>query len=97
MAWKKRERDGDFVKLGEDHPELIGSWKGTKEGKYGPLGIVETDDGEVVFPISAGLRDLETFEEGDNLKIVYEGTGTTKDGHEFKKFSLFEDDGAVPF
>ena len=45
---------GRFHKWETSGDELEGMWQGPHDGRYGPLGTVETRDGLVTFPLHTG-------------------------------------------
>ena len=82
---------GDFYKWTEPGQELEGKWRGGRDGKFGPLGTIETTDGLVVFPVHTALVFLvEGLALGQEIKIVYTGKEmNAKSGREFKAFEMF--------
>jgi|FLYL01.1.fsa_nt_gi hypothetical protein len=82
---------GQFMKWSEKGQEIEGVWRGQKDGQYGPLGIVDTPDGRVSFPLhTALLQRVEAVKIGAEIRIVYRGKEKTKDGRkEFKAFDVF--------
>ena len=93
MASLKRWRQlgqGQFHKWETPGEEIEGMWRGPHEGRFGPLGTVETPHGPVVFPLHAALVDrLKLVREGAAVLIRYTGTQTSKAGRVFKGFEVF--------
>ena len=90
-GWSKQEgSDLNFFKFDTPGQELVGKWRGTKEGKYGDNGVIVTkDDGAQAFYISAALDQLVTMDVGTPIKIVYLGKEQLKNGNTFKQFDVF--------
>jgi hypothetical protein len=85
---------GDFLKWAEKGQTVEGTWRGSKDGQYGPLGMVDTADGRVNFPLhTALLQRTSLLEEGMIIKIVYNGKKMSKNQREFKDFDLYIDGG----
>lgn len=82
---------GEFHKWTEKGDELEGIWRGQKDGQYGPLGMLDTAEGRVSFPLhTALLQRVEGIKEGAEIKIIYNGKQKTKDGKkEFKHFDVY--------
>lgn len=81
---------GQFHKWETPGDELEGSWQGTHEGRYGPLGTLETTGGLVNFPQHAALRErLKYVRVGAEVRIRYTGPQTSKAGRMFKGFEVF--------
>src|SRR5216683_1868225 len=100
MASLKRWRQigqGQFRKWETPGEELEGTWRGPHQGRYGPLGTLETAGGVLTFPLHAALLDrLQRVREGANVLIRYTGTQTSKAGRIFKGFEVFvADDDAL--
>lgn len=76
---------------------IEGIWRGTEDGKYGPIGSVEQPDGtRIRFAMSAVLTDrLGAVEEGTEVRLTYLGMGQTKAGAQLKRFEVevAEDEG----
>ena len=88
---------GQFRKWETPGEELEGTWRGPHEGRFGPLGTVETSDGLVTFPLHAALLErLKLVRDGAAVLIRYTGTQTSKAGRVFKGFEVFvADDDAL--
>ena len=81
---------GQFHKWEDPGDELEGRWHGPHDGRYGPLGTVETPRGLVTFPLHAALLDrLKRVREGADVLIRYTGKQTSKAGRVFKAFEVF--------
>lgn len=77
----------DFMKWTDKGQAVEGHWIGTTPGKFGDLGIVETAEGRVSFPIHTALVDkLKRIREGAEIRIEYLGKELSKGGREFKNF-----------
>src|SRR3990172_491387 len=83
--------EGEFFKWETPGQTVEGLWKGQRDGKFGALGIMETKEGPVVFPIHTALVYLvERLVDGDEVRIVYNGKVVNpKSGREYKAFDLF--------
>jgi hypothetical protein len=69
---------------------LEGTWRGPHEGRFGPLGTVETSEGLVTFPLHAALVErVKLVRAGAAVLIRYTGTQTSKAGRVFKGFEVF--------
>jgi hypothetical protein len=83
-------RPGQFHKWETPGEELEGRWQGVHDGRYGPLGTVETRTGLVTFPVHAALLDrLKGVGEDTDVLIRYTGKQTSKAGRVFKAFDVF--------
>src|SRR5713101_254792 len=81
---------GQFHKWEALGDELEGAWQGTQEGRFGPLGTVETVAGLVTFPLHAALLSrLSSVRVGTEVRIRYTGPQTSKAGRLFKGFEVF--------
>ncbi len=93
MSSLKRWRQigqGQFHKWETPGEELEGTWRGPHEGRFGPLGTVETPEGLVTFPLHTALLErLKVVREGAPVLIRYTGTQTSKAGRVFKGFEVF--------
>ena len=93
MASLKRWRQigqGQFHKWETPGEELEGTWRGPHQGRYGPLGTLETLEGLVTFPLHAALLErLKLVREGAEILIRYTGKQTSKAGRVFKAFEVF--------
>jgi hypothetical protein len=93
MASLKRWRQigqGQFHKWDAPGEELEGIWRGDHDGRYGPLGTVETGVGLVTFPLHTALIErLKRVREGAEVLIRYTGRQTSKAGRVFKAFEVY--------
>ena len=86
----RRVGEGQFHKWETPGDELQGVWRGTHEGRFGPLGTLEAADAVFTFPLPAALRArLQHVKEGVEVLIRYTGFQTSKAGREFKGFEVF--------
>ena len=70
-----------------------GVYKGQREGKFGPLMIVDTAQGEVVYGSKAVLaRKLKEVRPGWRVRITYLGKRRSASGTEYGDFSVQYDD-----
>jgi len=102
MSSLKRWRQigqGQFHKWEVLGDALEGVWRGIHEGRFGPLGTVETVAGLVTFPLHAALlARLTRISVGTDVRIRYTGPQTSKAGRLFKGFEVFisgNDEGSV--
>ena len=80
---------GQFHKW-ETPGEFEGTWRGMHEGRFGPLGTLETHEGLITFPVHAALLErLRLVREGAEVLIRYTGKQTSKAGRIFKAFEVF--------
>jgi hypothetical protein len=93
MASLKRWRQigqGQFHKWETPGEEFEGKWRGMHDGRFGPLGTLETAEGLVTFPLHAALLErLKLVGEGAEVLIRYTGKQTSKAGRVFKAFEVF--------
>ena len=69
-----------------------GVYLGTREGKFGPLVIIETKDGEEAYGQKSVLkRKLEALMPGDLVKIEYLGKRRSQAGTEYGDFNVWMD------
>jgi hypothetical protein len=81
---------GQFHKWETPGEEFEGTWRGMHDGRFGPLGTLETPDGLVTFPAHAALLErLKLVREGAEVLIRYTGKQTSKAGRIFKAFEVF--------
>ena len=93
MASLKRWRQigqGEFHKWETPGEEFEGTWRGMHDGRFGPLGTLETPEGLVTFPLHVALLErLKLVREGVEVLIRYTGKQTSKAGRVFKAFEVF--------
>ena len=81
---------GQFHKWETPGEEFEGMWRGMHDGRFGPLGTLETPEGLVTFPLHAALLErLKLVREGTEVLIRYTGKQTSKAGRIFKAFEVF--------
>ena len=81
---------GQFHKWETAGEEFEGTWRGMHDGRFGPLGSLETPEGLITFPVHAALRErLKLVREGAEVLIRYTGKQTSKAGRIFKAFEVF--------
>jgi hypothetical protein len=89
----RRVGQGQFHKWEQAGEEFEGTWRGAHEGRYGPLGTLETSEGLMTFPLPARLRRVG---EGAEVLIQYTGMQISKAGRAFKGFEVYvAGDGAL--
>ncbi len=93
----RRVGQGQFHKWEQAGEEFEGTWRGAHEGRYGPLGTLETSEGLITFPLPAALLDrLQRVGEGAEVLIQYTGMQTSKAGRSFKGFEVYVAGDGVP-
>ncbi len=104
--WRSVRRNGTFVKWLEVGQTLEGVYSGKIEGKYGEIGKILTEQGEVLFPVRTVLAlDLASVKANEFIRITYLGEKwNEKSKRTYKDFdvqTLVEDgkaeDDDVPF
>jgi hypothetical protein len=81
---------GQFHKWETPGDELQGIWRGPNDGRYGPLGTLETSEGLLTFPLHAALIErFKRVREGAEVLIRYTGRQTSKAGRVFKAFEVY--------
>ena len=81
---------GQFHKWETPGDELEGVWQGAHDGRYGPLGTLETPAGLVTFPLHTALFErLKRVREGGDVLIRYTGKQVSKAGRVFKHFDVY--------
>src|SRR2546427_2992318 len=93
MSSLKRWRQigqGQFHKWETPGDELEGTWQGSHDGRFGPLGTLEIAEGLITFPLHAALLErLKLVREGAEVLIRYTGKQTSNAGRIFKAFEVF--------
>ena len=93
MSSLKRWRQigyGQFHKWESPGDVLEGAWQGSHEGRFGPLGSLETTAGLLSFPLHAALLErLKRVRIGADVLIRYTGPQISKAGRLFKSFEVF--------
>jgi len=86
----RRVGQGQFHKWEQPGEEFEGTWRGAHDGRYGPLGTLETAEGLMTFPLPTALLErLRLVREGALVLIQYTGLQTSKAGRSFKGFEVF--------
>src|SRR5215467_6658137 len=81
---------GQFHKWETPGEELEGACLSSHEGRFGPLGTLETPEGLVTFPLHAALLErLRHVRVGADVLLRYTGPQTSKAGRRFKGFEVF--------
>jgi hypothetical protein len=98
MAWQQVGQptfSGDrspILKWNSVGQSVEGVYKGTREGKFGPLAIVQTSGGETACATNKVLLDgiaKEGIQVGGRLRIEYLGKKKSQNGYEYKDFKVF--------
>src|SRR5215470_13901770 len=82
------ERAVTFHKFAEPGDSIEGLWRGTSTGKYGLNGRLDVDGSDVLFTLSAGLRDLAQVEPGRQVRITFVRWAQSKSGNRFRLFKV---------
>src|SRR5580704_6376078 len=86
----RRVGQGQFHKWAQAGEEFEGTWRGAHDGRYGPLGTLETPEGLITFPLPTALLErLRLVREGAEVLIQYTGMQTSKAGRPFKGFEVY--------
>ena len=86
----RRVGQGQFHKWEQAGEEFEGTWRGAHDGRYGPLGMLETAEGLITFPLPTALLErVRLVREGAQMLIQYTGMQTSKAGRPFKGFEVF--------
>jgi hypothetical protein len=81
----RRVGQGQFHKWEQPGEEFEGTWRGAHDGRYGPLGTLETSERLMTFPLPTALLErLRLVREGAQVLIQYTGLQTSKAGWSFK-------------
>jgi len=93
MSSLKRWRQigqAQFHKWETPGDQLEGVWQGSHEGRFGPLGTLETAAGLVTFPLHIALFErVRHLRIGADVLVRYTGPQTSKAGRLFKGFEVF--------
>jgi len=93
----RRVGHGQFHKWEQAGEEFEGTWRGAHDGRYGPLGTLETSAGLVTFPLPTALLErLRRVGEGSQVLIQYTGMQMSRAGRPFKGFEVFVADNGIP-
>jgi hypothetical protein len=86
----RRVGQGQFHKWEQAGEEFEGTWRGPHDGRFGPLGTLETSEGLMTFPLPTALFErLRLVREGAEVLIQYTGMQTSKAGRPFKGFEVY--------
>lgn len=86
----RRVGQGQFHKWEQAGEEFEGTWRGAHDGRYGPLGTLETSEGLITFPLPTALLErVRLVREGAQVLIQYTGMQMSKAGRPFKGFEVF--------
>ncbi len=96
--WRKVAGLSEIYKWRDEGQSLEGTWRGSKEGKFGLLGTIETAEGvKVSFPLLRALEyRLKEVREGTLIRMIYKGLEVSQAGREFKAFEVFIAEDDVP-
>ena len=84
----RRVGQGQFHKWEQPGEEFEGTWRGAHDGRFGPLGTLETSAGLMTFPLPTALVErLRLVRAGAEVLIQYTGMQTSKAGRPFKGFA----------
>ena len=102
MAWTEVGGQGGtgfsnpILKWTQAGQTVEGVYKGQREGKFGPLMIVDTPQGEAVYGAKAVLvRKLKEVQPGWRVRITYLGKKRSAAGTEYGDFSVQYDNASV--
>ena len=91
-GWTRRD-GGTFYKFEVEGDTLEGIYRGIRDGPYGPLGVLVTDDGERSFKMYASLaRQLAGVVEGTPTRLDYRGEKESRQGRMYKDFAVYTKD-----
>ncbi len=86
----RRVGQGLFHKWEQAGDEFEGTWRGAHNGRYGPLGTLETSEGLITFPLPTALLErVRLVRAGAQMLIQYTGMQFSKAGRPFKGFEVF--------
>ena len=86
----RRVGQGQFHKWEQAGEEFEGTWRGAHDGRYGPLGTLETSEGLITFPLPTALLErLRLVRESAEVLIQYTGMQTSRAGRAFKGFEVY--------
>jgi hypothetical protein len=93
----RRIGQGQFQKWDEAGQRFEGTWCGAHDGRFGPLGTVETPGGLITFPLPTALLErLRRVHEGAEVRIQYTGMQMSRAGRPYKAFEVFVAGDAIP-
>lgn len=92
---QRPDNDGDrtpLLKWRQVKPgtEIVGTYRGMRQGKFGPLADLETEQGAVTVPVpTALLTDLSRVRKGGEVSITYNGKQENqRTGRTFHSFDV---------
>jgi len=86
----RRVSQGRFHRWETPGEVFQGVWCGIREGRFGLLGVLDTEVGFLAFPLPAALRvRLLQVQPGTLVLVRYTGLQTTTGGRIFKAFDVF--------
>src|SRR5262249_36196121 len=86
----RRVSQGQFHRWETPGDAFQGVWRGIRDGRFGLLGVLDTEVGPVAFPLPAALRvRLVQVEPGNLVLVRYTGLQTSASGRVFKAFDVF--------
>ncbi len=86
----RRVGQGQFHKWEQSGEEFEGIWRGAHEGRFGPLGTLETAEALMTFPLPTALLErVRQVPKGTQIRVRYQGLETTKSGRTFTVFEVF--------
>ena len=86
----RRIGQGQFHRWETPGDAFQGVWRGIRDGRFGLLGVLDTEVGPVAFPMPAALRvRLVQVHPGNLVLVRYTGLQTSTGGRIFKAFDVF--------
>jgi len=86
----RRVSQGQFHRWETPGDAFQGIWRGIRDGRFGLLGVLDTEVGPVAFPMPAALRvRLVQVHPGNLVLVRYTGLQTSTSGRIFKAFDVF--------
>ena len=86
----RRVSQGQFHRWETPGGAFQGIWRGIRDGRFGLLGILDTEVGPVAFPLPVALRvRLVQVHPGTVVLVRYTGLQTSTGGRIFKAFDVF--------
>ncbi len=72
----------------DDGFTVIGKFVGFATGKFGKNIVLQTDEGEKQFSMTAGLKDFENIDVDSMVRVRHMGKIELKGGKSFRKFEI---------
>jgi len=88
VEWIEYESDSGFFKPEEEGDDLIGVVVGTEETQYGDAVKVEKRDGSYALVNYQSVNSNLKENQGELVRLVYQGLKTGDSGREYKDFKL---------